>query len=97
MRGGKTAASGFKFELPSGKVIKGPYYSKYSKSRDKATKSTGYNTHKIGMPARIASKYAHVSDGELRKNMYAHMGKSRPSSKGSKPKKRSSRNKRKKR
>ena len=39
------------------------YYSKYSKNRDKAKLSTGWEIHKIGLPR--GTKIPHVSDGKL--------------------------------
>jgi len=63
LRGGKTEGS---FTLPSGITVKGAYYSKYSKSRDAARMSDGYKIDKVGKPMKLASKYAHVSDGNLR-------------------------------
>lgn len=72
LRGGKTPGSkNHTYTMPNGKVkvIKGPYYSKYSKKRDANTKSTGYKKHKTGIPTFMAKKYAHVSDGDLKKNI----------------------------
>jgi len=69
LRGGKTKESNHSFTLPSGKVIKGPYYSKYSESIDKATKSKGYKNHKVGMPKKAKTNLAHVTDGNIFKNM----------------------------
>ena len=57
------------FKLPSGRVIGGPYYSKYSKKRDRKKKSQGWRTNIIGIPKKVANEYAHVSDGDLRKKI----------------------------
>ena len=57
--------------MPDGtkKVIKGPYYSKYTKSIDKETKAKGYKFHKTGAPNEVAKKYAHISDGLLKEKI----------------------------
>ena len=63
LRGGKRAGT---FTLKSGKSVKGPYYSKYSSKRDTARLSQGWKVNKVGVPKKTASKYAHVSDGNLK-------------------------------
>ena len=62
LRGGKRAGS---FTLKSGVSVQGPYYSKYSQKRDTAKLSKGWKTHKVGVPKKVATKYAHVTDGFL--------------------------------
>lgn len=66
LRGGKRAGS---YTLPSGVEVKGPYYSKYSKDRDTARLSKGWEIDKIGVPPKVANKYGHVTDGKLNKNI----------------------------
>jgi len=69
LRGGKKKSSkNHSYTLPGGRVktITGPYYSKYSKERDISRLSDGWNINKIGIPVKIASKYAHISDGNLK-------------------------------
>ncbi len=67
LRGGARAG---KFTLVSGKSVTGPYYSKYSRSRDAARLSKGWKIHKVGTPKKTATKYAHVTDGNLDKAKY---------------------------
>jgi hypothetical protein len=62
LRGGKTAGQ---FTLPSGKTVKGPYYSKYSQKRDSNRRSEGWKTDVVGIPKNVASRFAHISDGNL--------------------------------
>jgi len=62
LRGGKRAG---KFELKSGNKVNGPYYSKYSQSRDTARLSTGWKIDRVGSPKAVAKKFAHVTDGKL--------------------------------
>lgn len=62
LRGGKRAGE---FTLPSGKTVRGPYYSKYSQKRDTSRLSTGWRVDKIGLPKKVAQRYAHVTDGQL--------------------------------
>jgi|AntAceMinimDraft_18_1070375.scaffolds.fasta_scaffold00701_15 hypothetical protein len=69
LRGGKRPTSeNHTYILPTGqtKVITGPYYSKYSKERDKEYLSDGFQINKIGIPTKIASEFAHISDGNLK-------------------------------
>ena len=66
LRAGKAAGG---FTLPSGNSVTGAYYSKYSRSRDNARLSKGWKIHKVGTPKKIATKYAHVTDGNLNKRM----------------------------
>ena len=66
LRGGKRAGS---FTLPSGNKVKGPYYSKYSQSRDTARLSTGWKVDRVGIPTATAKKYGHVTDGQLQKRI----------------------------
>ena len=70
LRGGKkTGSKQHTYTMTTGqvKVIKGSYYSKYSKERDFNRLSDGWAVNKVGLPPKIASKYAHVSDGNLKK------------------------------
>jgi len=72
LRGGKRKDSkNHTYTLPNGQVktIKGPYYSKYSRELDKSVLSDGWKTNKIGIPKDVASKFAHVSDGNLKKKV----------------------------
>ena len=46
-----------------GKRYAGGYYSKFSRSRDKAKLSKGWKVHKVGLPR--GTKIPHVSDGLL--------------------------------
>jgi len=72
LRGGKRPNSkNHTYTMPNGQVktIKGPYYSKYSKGRDSNRLSDGWNVNKIGIPKNVASKFAHVSDGDLKKKV----------------------------
>ena len=57
------------FKLPSGRVIGGPYYSKYSQKRDRKKKSQGWKTDIIGIPKEMANEFAHISDGDLKKKI----------------------------
>ena len=66
LRGGMRVGG---FTLPSGKIINGPYYSKYSKKRDTARLSQGWKINKIGIPKKAASEFAHISDGILTKKI----------------------------
>ena len=68
LRGGMRVGG---FTLPSGKIINGPYYSKYSKKRDKNKVKgvSGSNIHPIGIPKKAASEFAHISDGILTKKI----------------------------
>ena len=66
LRGGKRAGG---FTLQSGTKVTGPYYSKYSQSRDTARLSKGWEVDRIGIPKKVASKYAHVTDGNLTKRI----------------------------
>lgn len=68
LRGGVRSG---KFTLPGGMVIKGAYYSKYSKSRDrhKVKGVSGSARHPVGIPKKAASEYAHISDGILTKKI----------------------------
>ena len=69
LRGGKRPGSNnHTYTMPNGRVktIKGPYYSKYSKTRDENILSSGWKTNKIGIPKMIASEFAHISDGNLK-------------------------------
>lgn len=70
LRGGKRKDSkNHTYTMPNGEVktIKGPYYSKYSKDRDRATKSTGWRQNLVGRPPKLANKFAHVTDGDISK------------------------------
>lgn len=72
LRGGKNPGSkNHTYTLPNGqtKTITGPYYSKYSKSRDEARLSKGWQVNKIGVPKKTANKYGHVTDGQLQKRI----------------------------
>ena len=62
LRGGKHNGG---FTLKSGKHVSGAYYSKYSKKRDRNRLSKGWRTDKVGVPKKAASRYAHVTDGNL--------------------------------
>lgn len=66
LRGGKRVGS---FSLPSGTKVKGAYYSKYSSKRDTTKLSKGWKVSKIGIPTKLASKFAHVTDGHLNKRI----------------------------
>jgi hypothetical protein len=55
------------FTLKSGKTVKGPYYSKYSVVRDVNRLSDDWKTDKVGVPKTVAKKYAHVTDGDLKR------------------------------
>ena len=66
LRGGKRAGN---FTLKSGVKVTGPYYSKYSQTRDNARLSTGWKIDRVGTPKKTAKKYAHVTDGELTKRI----------------------------
>ena len=66
LRGGKRANS---FTLKSGNKVQGPYYSKYSQTRDTARLATGWQVDRIGTPKAVAKKYAHVADGDLPKRV----------------------------
>lgn len=73
LRGGKSTPykinRGNKRVKPKG-YSKGPYYSKYSPEIDAATVSRGYAQSPIGIPPKVASKYAHVTDGDIIQNMW---------------------------
>ena len=72
LRGGKRPSSkNHTYKLANGQVktITGPYYSKYSQKRDTQRLSNGWQVNKIGVPKNIASKFAHVSDGNLIKKI----------------------------
>lgn len=62
LRGGKRAGQ---FTLKSGNKVNGPYYSKYAKGRDNARLSLGWKIDRIGLPKKVAKKYAHVTDGKI--------------------------------
>lgn len=71
LRGGKSSPylisrPNSKDKRPKG-YASGPYYSKYSQSRDKAKKSRGYDIDPVGIPRNVAKNYAHLTDGNLNK------------------------------
>ena len=45
------------------------YFSKYNKETDRNRVSKGYKVNKIGIPQKIANKFAHISDGNLTKKI----------------------------
>lgn len=74
LRGGKSAPYKITRDKntrvkPKG-YISGPYYSKYSADIDESTVSRGYAQHKVGAPPRVADRYAHITDGNIRENMW---------------------------
>lgn len=62
LRGGKRDGS---FTLPSGRVVKGAYYSKYDVDRDHNIYSSGYKVDKVGIPKEDVFAYGHTTDGNL--------------------------------
>jgi hypothetical protein len=56
------------YVLPSGKRIKGTYFSKYEESRDVNRKSQDWRIDNVGIPKNNFFKaYRHIGDGDLRK------------------------------
>lgn len=83
LRGGSRSGS---YTLPSGRTVKGPYYSKYDVDRDRNIYSSGHKVDKVGVPVEDVFAYGHTTDGNLN-SMRSNKKKSKPKSKP-KPKKR---------
>jgi hypothetical protein len=62
LRGGKRDGN---YTLPSGRVVKGPYYSKYDVDRDHNIYSRGHKVDKVGVPKEDVFAYGHTTDGNL--------------------------------